>query len=211
MYAITYHHSYDQLILGPIEWRPGYMATIIQQDLDLDQPPRILQSDRERVPYDILPNVRVRRVNELRPQINPKIQDYNGPFWNYVGDVANAMYYPVDKSVPNVKNDLKNIAAARRYEKEIAGITVNVDNKDIYISTDRDKRKIYFEKLVAIGDGSITWKFGNDFLNIDKSDLEKIVQAIDTHVQAAFNWEIAKNQEIDSCSSLTELDAVTFE
>lgn len=211
MYAITYHHSYDQLILGPIDWRPGYMAAIIQQDLDLDTPPKILQSDRDRVPYDILPNVRVRRVNELKPEINHRIQDYNGPFWNYAGDIANAMYYPVDKPIHVVKNDLKNISASARYEKETSGITVNIDNTDIFISTGRDERKIYFEKLIAIGDGQIVWKFGNNFLDIDKSDLQKIVAAIDTHVQNSFNWEINKNKEIDACTSLAELDAIKFD
>lgn len=211
MYAITYHHSYDQLILGPIDWRPGYMAAIIQQDLDLDTPPKILQSDRDRVPYDILPNVRVRRVNELKPEINTRIQDYNGPFWNYAGDIANAMYYPVDKPMHVVKNDLKNISASARYEKETSGITVNIDNTDIFISTKRDERKIYFEKLVAIGDEHIVWKFGNNFLDINKSDLQKIVAAIDTHVQNSFNWEINKNKEIDACTSLAELDAIKFD
>lgn len=206
MYVITHHHDYDEVLLGPIDWKPSFIASVLQDDLDLDQKPTILVSDVEKVPYDILPNVRVRKVEVVEEEINNKIQRHEGPFWTYTDEIGTATFVAVDKPIDLVKGELKSIVASERYNKEVEGITHTVNGTDVFVSTDREGRKIYFEKLVSIGDTPIQFKFADQFVSVTKSDLQSVCTAIETHVQQSFDWEVEKNTGIDACTTLEQLD-----
>jgi hypothetical protein len=45
-------------------------------------------------------------------------------------------------------------------------------------------------------------------VNLNRSDIEYVLSQIDKSVQAAFNWELAKVNEIDACTTLDEINAV---
>ena len=206
MYVITHHHDYDEVLLGPIDWKPSFIASVLQDDLDLDEKPVVLTSDVEKVPYDILPNVRVRKVEVVHEEINDKIQRHEGPFWTYTDEIGTATFVAVDKPIDLVKGEFKSIVASERYNKEVEGITHTVNGTDVFVSTDREGRKIYFEKLVSIGDTPIQFKFTDQFVSVTKSDLQSICTAIETHVQQSFDWEVEKNTGIDACTTLEQLD-----
>lgn len=228
MYVITRHHrlfigaenyvapshssEYDEVLLGPIDWRPSFIASVLQSDLELDEKPKILLSDEQRIPFDIVPNVRVRKVTDVHEPINPKIQYHEGPFWSYTTNEATAEYRARDKNIDIVKNELVQIVISKRYLKEVSGFEMTVQNTPVFISTDRDQRKIYFEKLAVIGDdGSVSFKFNGNFINLNKTDLQAICAAIDSHVQQAFDWEMTKTSEINALTTLQELDAYIIE
>lgn len=208
MYVITHHHDYDEVLLGPVEWNPRFIASVLRSDLDLNYTPTVLPSDEQKIPYDILPNVRVRPVQNVYEEINPKTQFHVGPYWSYTPDVATAEYRAADKNIDIVKGELKQVVAANRYTKEVSGTTITIQGQEVSLITDREGRKIYSEKLSVIGTGTISWKFGDVFLTINKSELESMVNAVHTAVQTAFDWESTKNAEIDACETLTELDAI---
>lgn len=207
MYVITHHHDYDEVLLGPIDWKPSFIASVIQQDLDLDFKPDVKPSDAERVPYNIFPNVRIRKAEVVYEEINPKIQRHDGPFWTYTEEVGTATYTAVNKSVEQVKGELKQVVATERYKKETSGFKYTLGDLEVYISTDRDARKVYTEKLVVIGDDPIQFKFDKEFITLTKAELQGICTAIEAHVQGSFNWEVQKQLGIDACSTLEELDA----
>ena len=206
MYVITHHHDYDEVLLRPIDWKPSFIASVLQDDLDLDEKPVVLTSDVEKVPYDILPNVRVRKVEVVHEEINDKIQRHEGPFWTYTDEIGTATFVAVDKPIDLVKGEFKSIVGSERYNKEVEGITHTVNGTDVFVSTDREGRKIYFEKLVSIGDTPIQFKFTDQFVSVTKSDLQSICTAIETHVQQSFDWEVEKNTGIDACTTLEQLD-----
>jgi hypothetical protein len=210
MYVITHHHDYDEVLLGPIEWNPRFIASVLRSDLDLNYTPTITPSDESKVPYNILPNVRVRPIQEVLEPINSKTQFHVGPYWSYTDDLATAEYRATDKNIDVVKGELKEIVAAERYKKEIAGTTVIIQGQEVSVVTDRDGRKIYSEKLSVIGEGTLSWKFGNAFIDIAKSDLETIINAVHDAVQSAFDWEATKFTEIDTCETLEQLDAIVI-
>lgn len=212
MYVITHHHDYDEVLLGPIPWNPRYMSSVIQSDLDLDTAPTILASDELRVPFDILPNVRVRKATTSYAPINNKIQRFEGPFWTYVNDEGIATFTAVDKDIDLVKGELKSITASVRYEKENAGITLNVQGVDVWCDTSRGNRDVFFQKLALMGDtDTVKWKFPNVWLELTKADLGMIVTAGVAYIQGCFDWEDIKNSEIDACTTLAELDAIVIE
>lgn len=207
MYVITHHHDYDEVLLGPIAWNPNFIASVLQDDLDLDERPVVMQTDFERVPYNILENVRIRHVEVVEPEeFNEKIQRLEGPFWTYTDEIGTATFTATDKPIDQVKGELKSEVANVRYDKEVAGITHTVNGSEVFLSTDREGRKIYFEKLATIGDTPIQFKFGENFISITKTDLQAICNAIEVHIQESFDWELEKDTAIDACTTLEQLD-----
>jgi hypothetical protein len=204
MYVITQEHeTYTEVLLGPIEWKPRYIAAIIQQDLDLPDLPNISVADEARIPYNITETVRVRRVEQVFAEINPKIQKLDGPFWSYTDDLATATYTAVDKSVDEVKGELRPQAAARRYQLENEGVDVLVQDKVVPVSTARQDRSIYITAVPG------PWKFSNgEWLTLSQEDLDTIISAVQTKVAGAFEWEQTKLTEINACTTLAELDAI---
>lgn len=208
MFVITYQ---DQIILGPVAWNPRYIASMIQQDLDLDQPPLIVQSDQDKVPYSPYPDVLIRHAVEVRDELNTKIQMWDGPFWEYTETTGTAHYTAKDKPLDLVKGELKNLVTANRYQKEIKGTTINIQGSDVSVDTNRGSRDIFVQKYLLMGDtDTVQWKFPECWLTLSKTELGQIVAAGVAYVQSQFDWEIAKHNEIDTCTTLTQLDAVNI-
>ncbi len=59
-------------------------------------------------------------------------------------------------------------------------------------------------KLSAAPD-SHNFKFLSGWLEVSTENLQYIVSEIDKVVQAAFDWELAKIQEIDACETIDEV------
>ena len=134
MYVITFHNpdnNQDQVILGPIDWNPEYISACIADDLDLDYRPKILKSDVDKVPYEIIPNVIARRVQIEGIEYNSKTQFLIGPYWTYTENLAIGNYVVANKNIDIVKSELKQLVQSKRYEKEISGFEfdLNDDNK----------------------------------------------------------------------------------
>jgi hypothetical protein len=126
------------------------------------------------------------------------------------------------------KGNLKQEVAYERYSKENVdlvlslpfsppayvpdSLTVGADflpaGRTIAIKTDKATRSLLASKLPSLGDQYINWKLQDGWANLNRSDIEYILSQIDKSVQAAFNWELAKVNEIDACTTLDEINAV---
>lgn len=209
MFVITQH---NKILLGPVEWNASYIASVLQNDLDLAQRPTVLPSDVFKVPYYILPEIYVRNAVIDKPDYNPKIQKFGGTSWTFDENNGYATHTIIDKEVDEVKGELKNIAASKRWEREHAGATVSIKDTIVKLSTSRDHRRVYIDKLSILKDDeTCMWKFDESWLSIDKQNLIDIVRAIDLVVQNAFDWEIQKCNEIDSCDTLQQLDQINLD
>ena len=209
MFVITQH---NKILLGPVEWNASYISSVLQNDLDLTQRPTVLPSDMFKVPYYILPEIYVRNAVINKPEYNPKIQKFGGTSWTFDEHCGYATHTIIDKEIDEVKGELKNIVAAKRWDREHLGTTININNSTVNISTDRDQRRVYIDKLSTIPDDeSCMWKFNEAWIPINKQNLIEIVRAIDLVVQGAFDWEIEKCREIDSCDTLEQLDQINLD
>ena len=70
--------------------------------------------------------------------------------------------------------------------------------------TTREERLILASK-VASEPQSHNYKFGNTWLEVTKENLQYIIGEIDKVVQEAYDWELAKLQEIDSCETIDDV------
>ena len=212
MYVITHHHDYDEVLLGPIEWNPRFISSVLQSDLDLLSRPNILASDERKVPYEILPNVWARKVVEQKEEYNPKTQTLIGPYWTYTqNQEAIAEYRATNKPLDIVKSELKELVAAERYRKEISGVKITIQNTEVTVDTNRGDRDVFVQKYLLMGDNeTVDWKFPEGWLTLTKAELGTIVAAGAAHVQNSFTWELNKVSEIDAYQTHAELDAVTI-
>ena len=211
MYVITHHHDYDEVLLGPIDWNPRFIASVIQSDLNLPYRPEIKESDKLKVPYDIVENVRVRPVTFVKPEHDEKIQHLIGPYWSYTENEAIAEYRVEYKDVEIVRAELKQELAALRYQKEISGTKITLQNREVFLVTNRIERDVYTQKYLLMNqDDTIEWKFSDGWMTLTKSEMQQIVNAINDHVQSAFSWELSKSMNLDSATTHVELMSVSI-
>jgi hypothetical protein len=96
--------------------------------------------------------------------------------------------------------------AAYRYEKEIAGITVS----GATIKTDRESQVMItgaknYSDLNP--DALIDWKGTTGWVQIDRTALLAIGQAVGTHVQGCFRQEKVHAEAIAALSTITDIEA----
>lgn len=206
MYVVKYK---DRVVLGIIPWNEKYITDVLRMrhreivQLPVDEPETTV------FPYVVNEHVTIYMAEENRPSnINPWIEQYYGPTWDFSNDKVVANYQVIPLALDDAKSNYKTIAANLRYKKEIAGTTIVINDTEFTLETDRESRKKYFEKMVTIGDNTINWKFIEGWVTLDRITLQSIVNAIELHVQNCFTEEFNFSNIIDACSSAEELLAI---
>lgn len=215
MYVITDHNNQNFVILGPIEWKARYISDILSDEFDDNI--TVTKDDELRVPFEVIPGVKVRKCVTSFEEINPKINRHEGPFWVY--DDANteiqavANWIKVDKPIDFVKSDLKSQLANLRWQKENKGVELTIQDAKVWCDTSRGNRDIFIQKYSIMSDtDTVMWKFPGDiWLNLTKSDLGYIVSEGSKYIQSCFDWEAAKAAGVDACTTLEQLDQFVLE
>lgn len=202
-YVIVNNNS---VIFGPREWNRLQFQGVLEDDLEIITTLNLTNDSGNAVKINdetyILPV-----VSEPIPEHNVYTQQLVGPFWTINSDRASQTYTVADKSIDEVKNNLKSIIATNRYNKEISGTTVNVADTTIQVSTDRTGKQIYFQYAANLS-APINFKAGSTWLTLEQSDFQTICNAVNSFVQSAFDWESTKITEIDSKTTLSDLAAI---
>ena len=190
--------------LGPFEWSKRRFEDAIQEDFDILFPLPFQNSEA----IDIHNSLKIRPVKEtIYPNMNGRIQELAGPFVTITDTDCTLTYNAADKSIDSIKNELKSEVANNRYNFEVGGTTVTIQDQELPIITSRGERDIYLQTLQLGGD-NITWKFNDKWVVLSLAELQTIVTAVFTHVKNSFEWEAAKVTEIDACTTLDQLAAI---
>jgi len=146
------------------------------------------------------------------PEFDPMVEYLRGPLFDTTKDPVELSYELQDHPIEHARNQYKEVVAAKRYEKEISGTTTTVQGTEVSISTSRDGRAVHTQKYLSMSDtDTVNWKFPEGWLELSKTDLKSVIDAIETHVQTAFDWEKNLNDEIDIASTKTELQSIVIE
>jgi hypothetical protein len=204
----------NSLELGPF----GANVHYINQELEeLEVEERVSQQSFSELPIHfsdglthLLPTERV------IPENNPKYHNVGNFTWEIVeenGVPTKVVFtYPIiDKTLEEVKAIRKQEVAPARRQKENTITTLTVNSTEVEVSTSREERLMLASKLSA-SPGPHNFKFQNTWLEITTEELQYIVSEVDKVVQEAFDWELAKLQEIDACTTIDEVyDVVIVE
>lgn len=198
------------VINGPRNWNARSFESTLEDDLELEFKLPLQKTDEEPIVID--ENTKILPARLEYPGYNPKIEYIHGPFWDFSNDFAVGTFQVLPQNIEFVKHDLCQKTAGVRYNKEISGTKITIQDTEVTIDTARGVREIFVQKFLLMSDtDTVQWKFPEGWLTITKAELGSIVDAGVKHVQDMFDWEVTKCAEINSCATLEELDAVIIE
>lgn len=195
---------------GPNAWNPKLIESYIYDDFEIEM---TIPQMEPATCTDIGHGIMIYKVIRTDvPEHNSKIQKLDGPFYTIEDIYAVQSFVPVDKDIDHVKSELIPFVADSRWKKEISGVEATIQGTVLNLTTQRGDRDIYLQALLGGIDGS-KWKLvaatgETVWMNLSLVELKSIVDAIIGHIQTAFNWEDATVDQINACTTLTELDAI---
>jgi hypothetical protein len=202
MYALIHK---DKVLSGPRSWNRAFFEYILTSNkIDVD-------TVIPRTPVDVLPYVidqdtKIMAAQVVQEPLNPLIQYYRGPTWELTADAAIANYEILYCPLDSAKYNIKQVVAAKRYVKEIAGATATIQNTEVTIDTTRDGRNVFVQKYILMADtDTVNWKFPECWLTLTKQELKDVITVGETHIQDSFNWEKELNDQIDLCEDYDAL------
>ena len=197
----------NSLELGPM----GFNVKYINADLeDLEVEERISPQSYKDLPIHFSDGLtHLLPIEKVVPEHDPKYQNVGNFNWEIIKEddtpVKVVLTYAIgDKTLEEVKALRKQEVAPYRKEKENTTITLDINGTSVEVSTSREERVLLASKLSA-APGPHNFKFANTWLGVTSENLQYIVSEIDKVVQEAFDWELAKLQEIDACETIDEV------
>lgn len=201
MWILVYN---NQIQLGPREYNRWIFQDWLAENLGIII--SLPQQPMGNNPIIIDENTRIIVVFFApQPAFNPRIQQLAGPFITLEYDYANAEWQVADQDIDVVKSTMLSQLAANRYNQEIAGVAVVLQEQSLWVSSDRVTRQVWLNAL-QLGLTSQTWKFNNNtWLTLDNQEIQTVVSALAAHVDQAFAWEKLVHDQITSASDLATL------
>lgn len=194
------------VLWGALPWRHRFIQSELN-DLEID--------------YTVSPTepnsyIKINDSIEIFPVVEKNIPEHDGiyeelagPFWNFENNVAKATYVKQNRNIDVIKGDLKNIAAAERYRKEISGTKTTIQGVEVTIDTTRETRNIFIQKYSIMDDTEVVqWKFPETWLTLTKQELKTVIDAGASYIQTQFDWEKSIADEIDSKQYVDDLKQI---
>ena len=205
MYALI---NGQELLLGPISFNYRMINSVLEEELEVDF--RVTSQDYLNVPITFTEDIKILPARNDIPEYDPRFQSVAQTSHTITDTEVVFTYGVSDKPLEQIKVEYKAGVAPERWNKENTTVTVTINGKEITVSTSRDNRLALVSKLLS-GDGPYNFKFNDGvWEEISKIDLQTILTEIDTVVQAAFDWELAKLAEIDACENGEAVYAVVI-
>jgi hypothetical protein len=196
----------QELLLGPIAFNYRMINSVLEEELEVDF--RVKSSDYQSVPITFTEDIKILPARNEVPEFDPRFQSVSQTSHTITDTEVVFNYSVADKTLEQIKGEYKAQVAPERWNKENTTVTVTLYNREITVSTSRDNRLSLVSKLLS-SDGPYNFKFNDDvWEEITKTDLQTILNEIDSIVQAAFDWELAKLAEIDACETKEAVYAV---
>jgi len=196
----------QELLLGPIAFNYRMINSVLEEELEVDF--RVKSSDYQSVPIIFTEDIKILPARNEVPEFDPRFQSVSQTSHTITDTEVVFNYSVADKTLEQIKGEYKAGVAPERWNKENTTVTVTINGKEITVSTSRDNRLSLVSKLLS-SDGPYNFKFNDGvWEEITKTDLQTILNEIDSIVQAAFDWELAKLAEIDACETKEEVYAV---
>jgi hypothetical protein len=187
----------QELLLGPIAFNYRMINSVLEEDLEVDF--RVTSQDYLNVPIVFTEDIKILPARNEIPEYDSRFQSISQTSHTITDTEVVFSYSVIGKTLDQIKGEYKAGVAPERWNKENTKVTITINGKEITVSTSRDNRLSLVSKLLS-SDGPYNFKFNDGvWEEITKTDLQTILNEIDSVVQAAFDWELAKLAEIDAC------------
>ena len=210
-YILTLNRQH--VLLGPIFWNQRMFQSEIDALYDDGEiSARVFAPPIEQPFADLGEGVEVLSVVSTEiPNHDPVYQQLVGPFWRYNARDVVETYEVTDIDLSVVKAKLKEVAAAERYKKEVAGPKMTIQGVEVSLDTTRDGRHVFVQKYLLMSDtDTVEWKFPESWLTLTRAELGLVVATGAQHIQDQFTWEAGIVAQIDAATTAEELKAIVI-
>ena len=198
----------QELLLGPISFNYRMINSVLEEELEVNF--RVTSQDYQSVPIVFTENIKILPARNDIPEYDPRFQSVSQTSHTITDTEVVFGYSVSDKPLEQIKNEYKAGVKPERQRRENTTITATINDNEITVSTSRESRLEFISKLLG-NEGPYNFKFdGGVWEEISKTDLQAIISEIDTKVQEAFDWELAKLAEIDACEDGEAVYAVVI-
>jgi hypothetical protein len=197
----------EYVVNGPREWNAKSFQNTLSDDYEINY---VLPMQKEDFGIIVINDtLRILPASLTYPEYNSKIEYCDGPYWNYENNFAAGSFQVKDQPIDSVKANLKQIIAANRYNKEVAGTKTTIQELEVFIDTSRTNRNTYVNAYNLMADtDTVNWKFAEGWLVLTKEEMSNVVTTGSNYINAQFDWELSKVDEINNCTTLEELNNV---
>jgi hypothetical protein len=193
----------QELLLGPIAFNYRMINSVLEEELEVEF--RVKSSDYQSVPITFTEDIKILPTRIEVPEHDPRFQTVSQTNHTITDTEVVFGYSVTDKTLEQIKGEYNAGVKPERQRRENTTITVTINNNEITVSTSRESRLELISKLLG-NEGPYNFKFdGGVWAEITKINLQSIISEIDTKVQEAFDWELAKLEEIDACETKEEV------
>ena len=198
----------QSIMFGPVFWQPRFIKSVLA-DADIEYTPSPIAPESR---ISINETIEIFPIAELiQPSHDPVYEQLAGPWWTYNDTSALGHYTVVERDLTAIKSTLLEQTAATRWSRETAGIKYTINGVEVSVATDRESRNIWTQKILSLGDDvAVQWKFPQGWVIVTKADLIALLGAIDTHVQAQYDWEAGIVAQISAAQTVTELQEIVI-
>jgi hypothetical protein len=200
MYALV---NGQELLLGPIAFNYRMINSVLEEELEVEY--RVTSQDYQNVPIHFTEDIKILPARNDIPEYDPRFQTISQTSRTITDTEVVFTYTISNKTLEQIKDEYKAGVKPERQRRENTSIEVTINNSAITVSTSRESRLEFISKLLG-NEGPYNFKFDDGtWVQISKVDLQYIISQIDSKVQEAFDWELAKLQEIDACETKEEV------
>jgi hypothetical protein len=206
MFIIKYK---DSVILGPMVWRQLRFIDAIKEECEIEASLPATNVGY----YEVNDDIKIWPVNPNPQEVqvyNPMIEYLHGPIWDCNEGIATPSYTVEKLPLLASQNFFKQKAGTIRWEKQNSGVKVTLNDVEYTFATDLETKSIFHQYITSDLE-SVNWKINQDtWIVLSKSDIQTVFNSIVNHVQAAYDWEVAKLSEIVN-STYEQLTTLSLE
>jgi len=190
MFLITHNNN---VILGPMKYNARRFTEVIEDDCEITVTLPLTNDSY----YEVNDEIKIYPVQGTpNPEYNSKTEYLHGPFYTYVDGVAISSMVVEQLPLSAAQNFVKQEAANARWTKQNSGVKVTLNNVEYTFATDLETKSTFHQYITSDLE-SVNWKVNQDtWIVLSKSDIQTVFNSIVSHVQSAFDWEVAKLAEI---------------
>jgi hypothetical protein len=198
-----------RVIWGPREWNPLSIENAIEfqsgKDVMIGADPIVGRLEQ-------LQDFTILRVkSEETPLYDALFETLEGPFYghNVPEGTTTIKWNVVPDTVPYIAGKIKQQIEAKRYQKEIEGIDIEIDGVTYKFPTDREQRNRL--TIQSVCGGPVAWKIAGAWVDLTAEQLNDIANRINAHVQKWFAWERESIVMVEACETFEQIKEVYTE
>lgn len=199
------------ILLGPTNWRQRFFQNEINELVDSgDLTVSYSVPATEQSYINVGDGIEIIPATLTACDFNPIYEELSGPFWTFNENNAEGNYNVISLSIDRIKQNLKQLVAKERYQKQISGTEVTIADTTFFISTDIDTINQLVTLANSTGDNTINYKSPKGFISITGSDIQNVVTQIHNYIQTHFDWELDIINQIDNATDIDTLKNITI-